>query len=273
MNPEALLRKVKGIIYSGRTRHIIDRIGLDKLLFNPYWRLVHKFSGDVQSYTINGNRIEFKTETLTEFIRFQNLAGERAILEDFLKSLKPNDVVYDIGANVGTYTCFVSSKVGEKQTVAFEPEPQNVKRLHENLKVNNLNAEIIEVALSNASGTVDFALSGDETGEGEHAMATGQDTETIEVAMESGDSVIEQRELPTPTVLKIDVEGAEMSVLHGLQEAIQEHVRLIYLEVHPEKLPQFGDTVSEVEAFLENSGFDIEQLSERGNEIFIRAIK
>lgn len=232
---------------------------------------MYTLSDEIQTCTVSDQNSTFRTESFSEFMRFYNFVGERPIIKDLLESLKSNDVFYDIGANVGTYTCFAASKFGSQQIVAFEPEPQNINRLHENLRLNNLDVESIEAALSDSNGTVDLALSGNDAGEGEHTIATGQDSDTIEVKMVRGDLVIKQRELPAPTVLKIDVEGAELSVLRGLQETIQEHVRLVYLEVHPEKLPQFGDTAPEVRAFLEEAGFDVVDISERGDEVFLRA--
>lgn len=252
---------------------MVHRIGLNELLSEPYWKLVHKLSRDVQSHTINGQNIDFKTESLTEFMRFRSLAGECSILDDLLCSLEADDIFYDIGANVGTYTCFVASKLGPHRTVAFEPEPENAAQLRANLELNNLEAEIIEVALSDFSGTVDLALSGNESGEGEHAIATGQEKETIKVEVARGDEVIEQEELSPPSVVKIDVEGAELSVLRGLRETLQEHVRLSYVEVHPDKLPEFGDTPIEVRDFLIGAGFDVTEISTQREHIFLRASK
>ncbi|MFP9193643.1 FkbM family methyltransferase [Natrialbaceae archaeon A-CW1-1] len=268
-----LLYKWRELMYRGFFRQAVRRVGLNKLLSDPYWKLVHKFSTDVQTHSIYGHEIDFKIDSHAEFMRFRNLAGERIILEDLLCSLEPNDVVYDIGGNVGTYTCFIASILGPRQTIAFEPEPKNADRLRDNLELNELDAEVIEVALSDADGTVELALSGEKAGEGEHAIATGQNKNTIEIEMTRGDAVIEQRNLPVPSVIKIDVEGAEMSTLRGLKGVLQKHVRLVYVEIHPEKIPEFGDSVPEVRAFLNDAGFEITEMTSRGSEFFLRASK
>lgn len=79
--------------------------------------------------------------------------GERPVLEDLLQSLKPDDVFYDIGANVGTYTCFAASKLGPNAVVAFEPERKSATRLRENLDLNALDAQVVENALSDINET------------------------------------------------------------------------------------------------------------------------
>ncbi|WP_242406156.1 FkbM family methyltransferase [Halostagnicola larsenii] len=273
VKPQYLLQKLRDKFYSGHLRYIVRQIGLNKILSDPYWKLVYVFSGKTQTHDIDGHKIEFKTDTFTEFMRFRSFAGEEAILKDLLQSLKKTDIVYDVGANVGTYTCFAAMKLQSQQTVAFEPESRNAERLRGNLELNNLDARVLEVALSDTNGTIDFALSGDEAGEGEHAIATDQATETIEVETVRGDRVIEERDLTPPSVVKIDVEGAELSVLRGLSETLRENVRLAYVEVHSEKLPAFGDSAPEVRAFLEGAGFDVTELSSDRSEFFLRASK
>ncbi|WP_217920700.1 FkbM family methyltransferase [Halorubrum sp. CBA1229] len=206
-------------------------------------------------------------------MRFRDLAGERSVVEDLLNDLDSDDIFYDIGANVGTYTCFAAAKLGPGRTFAFEPEPENADRLRENLDLNNLDAEIVQIALSNTNGTVDLALTGDEAGEGKHAIATGDDGQTLEVETARGDSIIKERELPKPTVVKIDVEGAELSVLRGLRETLRENCQLVYVEVHKEKIEDFDGEVSEVKTLLTDAGFEVAETFQRGSDVFLRASK
>lgn len=246
---------------------------LNKYLSDPFWNLVYHLSGKTQTHKIRDQTVKFRTDTFAEFMRFRDLVGERAVIEDLLESLCSDDIFYDVGANVGMYTCFAASKLTSGITVAFEPEPENIAQLEENLSLNALNAETIELALSDTNGTAKLALSGEEVGEGEHKIATKDVQNSIEIETARGDSVIKERGLPTPTVVKIDVEGAELSVLRGLSDTLREHVRLVYVEVHSEKLLEFGDSVPEVRAVLQDAGFDVAELSSRESELFLRASK
>ena len=267
------LRNIRSRFYSGWVRQIVRGTKLNKLLSKPYWQLVYSLSENTQTHEITNHSIDFQTITFTEYMRFCSLAGERSIVENLLTALDSDDIFYDIGANVGTYTCFAAAELGPDRTVAFEPEPENADRLRENLELNDLGAEIIQVALSDTDGTVDLALTGDEAGEGEHAIATGDDERTLEVETARGDSIIEERGLPKPTVIKIDVEGAELSVLRGLRETLHENCRLLYVEVHTEKIRDFGGEASDVETLLTDVGFEVTEISQRGSEIFLRASK
>ncbi len=205
-------------------------------------------------------------------MRFIDLVGEETVVEDLVSSINKSDVFYDIGANVGTYTCFAASKSPNGSVVAFEPEPDNATRLRENLSLNDLYAEVVEVALSNRTGTVNLELTGDEPGEGEHTIvASGADSGSIEVPTMRGDDLIEKRGLPAPTIIKIDVEGAEFMVLQGLAKTIEENCRLIYVEVHPNKM--LSGSEDQVVSFLEKRGFEVEYFTQRGDELFLRATK
>ncbi|ELY90792.1 hypothetical protein C484_11231 [Natrialba taiwanensis DSM 12281] len=261
------------LFHGSNVEKYIRQIGLDQYLSGPYWSLVHRFSNNTQTHTIVDQSVEFRTESFTEFMRFQNLNHEQPVIKNLLCSIDSDDVFYDIGANVGTYTCFVAPKIDRGQIVSFEPEPHNAMRLQDNLDLNDFDSQIIRVALTDTNTTIDFALSGNETGEGEHAISLTDGEDTIKVEAARGDSIIDQRNLEVPTVLKIDVEGAELSTLRGFKKTIHEHARLVYVEVHPEKLPEFGGTVSEVRAFLEGAGFDVAEIPQKRSEVFLRASK
>lgn len=269
---EKKLKQIYDRIYTGKIRRVIRRTGLNRLLSKPFWKIAYWTSQDVTTHEIGDQKLSFRTDTYTEYMRFNDLAGEHGIIDDVLGSLSEDDVFYDIGANVGTYTCFAASKLRSGRVISFEPEPRNATGLRENLDLNSLDAEIIEVALSDTDGTAQLGLGGVEAGEGKHSITTDDaDGDTIQVETARGDSIIAERELPAPTVVKIDVEGAELPVLHGMRDTLQEKCRLVYVEVHPEEM---GDgTTGDVSLFLKERGFDVEVLTHRGSQRFLRGSK
>lgn len=273
LSPGRVLRRLRSILYVGVVQTVVRRSGINHYLSDPYWNLVHRLSPDTQEHTIEGFSVEFNVNTLTEFMRFRQLAGEQHIIADVLRSLTAKDTFYDVGANVGTYTCFAASKLGDGRTVAFEPEPENVASLRKNIELNDLHVDVCPFALSDTDGTTRLALTGEEAGEGEHSLAVDDTQDTVEIETKRGDTALASYDLPTPTVVKIDVEGAELLVLKGMASTLREHVRLVYLEVHPEKLVKFGSTTSEVRTFLEDAGFEVTELLDRGGESFWRASK
>ncbi|MFC7227998.1 FkbM family methyltransferase [Salinirubellus salinus] len=234
---------------------------------------MYALSGKTETHTICGNSVHFLTDSYSEFRRFRDLVSERDVITEVLESLEPADVFYDVGANIGMYTCFVANELGADRIVAFEPHEESVDRLRENLQHNNLDAKIIPVALSDIEGKVDLAVAGDQVGEGEHAIATGRTARTVEVEVNRGDGLIDRCDLPEPTVIKIDVEGAEFAVLNGLRSTLQESCRLVFCEIHPRKIQNFDANEGDVYKLLRSYGFEIEAIHQRGSEHFIKAEK
>jgi len=147
----------------------------------------------------------------------------------FEELVKPGDVVYDIGAHFGYYTLLSSKLVGENgKVLAFEPSPANLARLYRHIELNDRkNVQVLELAVSDHEGTAHFET---RTGSGVgHLAADGP----LEVKLTTLDSL---SQFPLPQVMKIDVEGAEVGVLHGAKALFEKCKPVIFLSLHGEDL-------------------------------------
>lgn len=208
--------------------------------------------------------VRFALSTASEYRRAKTLGGERIVIEALLEELDGTETVWDVGACVGTYTCFIASALTTGHVVGFEPEATNRNRLQMNLETNALpeRFRISPVALSDENGSSALSSEFVEAGGGHHFLSTDGIGSTVETRR--GDSLIEKGECTAPDVLKIDVQGAELNVLSGL-EGMLEAVRSIYLEIHPEKCGRYGTAVEEVETFLHETGYSLTYLGEPTN--------
>lgn len=268
-----LLRWFRNRVYRGRVRTLVRKVGANQSLADAYWTAAYFLSPDIQRHSVCGETVKFQVATFSEFMRFRDLTGEKKIIGDLLSSLRDDDVCFDVGANVGTYSCFLASSLGPGRTFAFEPEPINADRLEQNLRLNDLEASVIRVALSDRAGNVELALQGSEAGAGSHTLSLANAEQTIDVSTERGDGVIRRLGLPGPTVMKIDVEGAELEVLKGFSDTLETTCRLLYVEVHPSVLARLGATTADVRVLLTGAGFSIQDLSRRQGQMFWRAEK
>lgn len=164
---------------------------------------------------------------------------ERHILELLASTVRPGDVVYDIGSNFGFYTVLLAKAVGPNGVViAVEPESQSYDHLQENLKLNALtNVRSFRLGLGDQSGEAKLFL-----GEVAGASSLGQSSETAHsykwVQVVEGDHLVEEKSLPVPRVVKIDVEGHEWAVIRGLcQTLARPECELVCCEIHPQLLP------------------------------------
>ncbi|WP_296810905.1 FkbM family methyltransferase [Thiocapsa sp.] len=149
-----------------------------------------------------------------------------------LEALSEGDVVYDIGAHIGYYTLAAAGHVGSEGMVyAFEPLPLNQRFLTGHLQANAVsNVRLVGACVGAAPGTARFDR-GQGSGRGRLS-----DHGPLEVTVVTLDDVLQAGDIRPPTLLKIDVEGAEYDVLQGAGALLQRHRPSILLSVHSEHL-------------------------------------
>lgn len=141
--------------------------------------------------------------------------SERAALGAEMAS---NDVLLDIGANHGFYTCWFAQN--HKHVLAFEPEEGNLRFLKENVQKNGFeNVEVFPVALSDSAGLIELFGDGDcaSLNAGWHGASRQFRQLVPRVRL---DDLIGQRFEGQKILVKLDVEGHELEVLRGAQELL-----------------------------------------------------
>ncbi len=170
--------------------------------------------------------------------------GEGPVLEAFVDAVEPGDTVWDVGANIGSYS-LLAAEIGAN-VVAFEPGAEARAQLVKNAERNGLRHRIdpTAIALSDRRGTATLGVS---EATGTRALTDGGVGTTVPT--ERGDDV----DVPEPAVVKIDVEGAECDVLDGMADRLA-GVRECFVEVH--------DGVGRVFVTerLEDAGLEVEEL-------------
>jgi FkbM family methyltransferase len=134
---------------------------------------------------------------------------------------RPGTVAVDVGANVGVFTIPLAQAVGPAgRVLAFEPAPENYARLRANVLRNQLaNVRVYEVALGSTQGKATLALAPDPAF---HSLAERQEEDTfLEVAVAPLDAFWNPETDHAVSVLKIDVEGTELDVLHGAKRVVE----------------------------------------------------
>jgi FkbM family methyltransferase len=132
-----------------------------------------------------------------------------------LHFLRPGDVFYDVGANIGSYTLLAAAAGAEVQ--AFEPSPATAARLRRNVELNGIadRVAVHECALGAQDGVVEFSQGADTTN---HVLADGEDRGAADrVAIRRFDEGFRP---DRPGFIKIDVEGFEEQVLAGASGAL-----------------------------------------------------
>lgn len=216
-------------------------------------------AGGTTDVTVGDETVRFGLSTRMEYRRARDLGGERTMVTALLDELDGTETVWDVGAGVGTYTCFVASALTSGHVVGFEPAVTNRTRLRENLVANAADEHwtVRPTALADRNGIAVLSSESVEAGGGHHYLSV-DDTGTL-VRTRRGASLIRENGFTTPDVLKIDVQGAELLVLDGMGPLL-DGVRSIYLEVHCEKTGRYGTSPDAVEESLRDAGYTLTSL-------------
>lgn len=192
-------------------------------------------------------------------------ANELPVQEALARVLQAGGVFYDVGANVGYLTIVGAKLAGPKGAVwAFEPVTQNVVALRRNVRLNGFgNVTVVERAVSSAPGRQTLVLARDAGGAAlEIAERPPDEVGSVQVDVTTLDVFIGEPGVRPPTVVKIDVEGAEIHVLKGMVVTLERFKPAVLLEVD-------GSSDAHVEAktkicreFLESRGYQIERLAD-----------
>jgi FkbM family methyltransferase len=182
---------------------------------------------------------------------------ECSFVERFLRT---GMTVLDIGAHHGFYTLLASQKVGPQgRVIAVEASPRERERLHLHSRINGCkNVRIESCALGEAEGTAElYLVHGTETGcNSLRRPEVSQPTEVISVRVERLDRVLQERHIEQVDFIKMDVEGAELSVLKGARELLHRRPRPVILaEVQDVRTKPWGYPAREIIQYLSDAEF------------------
>jgi FkbM family methyltransferase len=182
--------------------------------------------------------IHLRLTTRQEFHRLSSCAKEPWTVRWIEEYLKPGEVLYDIGANVGAYTLLAAVAAPGSRVVSFEPSPANFAALCANLELNEVSERVIPVPLGlgdhprSALLDRDAAVAGSSPQLDAAAPAGG----ATMVLVDRLDDVVDRFDLPAPNHLKLDVDGNELEVLEGAQRVLaSDDTRSLMVELDRER--------------------------------------
>ncbi len=262
---------LKRLTYRPELLKPIQKLGLSSVLRRAYFLAVAP-AGKVR-ISVAGVSGYFRVRDASELRRIEGPTSSRSVsssemdsLRLLIRSVRPGDIVFDIGANVGLYSILLAKAVGPTGRVfAFEPDKRNRTRLGENTRLNGLeNIRVFPKALGEGNYRASLYVRNNDPCQSSLAacQASGGQLEEI-VDVVNGDGFRMERSLPVPRVVKIDVEGYEHNVIKGLRHTLAEPAcHLVCCEIHPHLLKD--TTPQEILESLRSLGFTRVNVSQRG---------
>lgn len=171
------------------------------------------------------------------------------------------EVLYDIGANVGTFSILAAKLArGAGKVIAFEPGAATFAHLCDNIVLNDCAESVvpIPVPLSGSTGLLAFHYRSLDPGQSRHVVSS-LNGEPVSRAHRYAqpmlgfrlDDLVRQFRFPAPTHIKLDVDGAELDVLRGASSTLENAgLKTILAEID-------SSLTETVVSFLKERGFDL----------------
>jgi len=212
---------------------------------------------------VRGLSIVLGVSSETERYRADSYASKEPETLDWLDAnLREGDVLYDVGANIGVYSLYAAKLRKNCRVYAFEPAAQNFARLMRNVKLNGLDNVIpCNMPLSDGQAFALFYVSDLEAGSALHNLGAESASKlTAAPSMRQGalsvsaDSLVADFGLPSPNLIKIDVDGLEDKIVAGALKILRApSLRGVLVEASRGA----GGTAASVEAALAAAGFKL----------------
>jgi FkbM family methyltransferase len=187
-------------------------------------------------------------------------AGPIERLQEFIPK---GSVVIDVGANVGFFTFRFARWVGSGgEVISIEPEDRNYETLISALKREDLCGRVRALKAVAAATTGPMFLEINHLHPADHKISrdgTGVAVEGVRL-----DDLVQDKGALKPSLVKIDVQGAEMLVLQGAADILRLARPVLFIELHEEGLQQFGASVSAILDHLSQRGYEPYWLMRRG---------
>lgn len=146
---------------------------------------------------------------------------ERPLVNWLKETLRPDDVFWDVGGNVGAIALVAARHC--RQVVAFEPDPRSADALARNVEANGLGNVIVQRAALGDSAGQGTLYRASRHNSGMTSLLPGRTpaVDAIDIQVETADAFVARHEALAPTIVKLDVEGAEHLVVKGARNCLR----------------------------------------------------
>ncbi len=182
----------------------------------------------------------------------------------FLEHLKDDMTLVDVGANIGLYTCLgLASPEHTGRIVSFEPHPESLEYLRQNISSNKGDQEVVLVESAAAESNGEMTLYINPENKGDNRLYPANELEAATtIQTRSIDSVCDEHGITSIEFLKIDVQGAEHGVIKGGMKTLTNSTQCVLMtEFWPEGIRAAGGQPEQYAEDLQSLGFELHEFA------------
>ena len=206
------------------------------------------------SHTVLRGGIKYELD-LTKLIDMSIFFGgwEKTTIHFLKANVKKNDIVIEVGANIGAHTLLIGSLVGNGGSViAVEPTDFALKKLRKNIDLNPQikSIDVVDSIASDAEILIIDNLNSD------WSLDSTQSPQRLKSEATTVDLIVDKYKCTRVDLLKIDVDGYDFKVLKGSKNTIEKFKPNIFIELCEYTLKGKGDSVKDIFKFLFDYGYE-----------------
>lgn len=221
------------------------------------WKILSIRSNFIENYKISSSLSSMKISISNahELQRGITFLTKEPDTVEWIESYKNSGAsLIDVGANIGIYSLYYASLSIDSKVYCLEPDASSYVSLIKNISINNfknINARLI--AASNENGWLDIDLSTYEAGAGAGSIDGSYDFSKLDssygvtqpVFSQTLDSMTKDIDMTNGVILKIDVDGHELSILQGSKEFLKNKLlRSVIIELNTKSDAEISNVLS-----------------------------
>jgi FkbM family methyltransferase len=169
----------------------------------------------------------------------------------------PTDTTVDIGANCGVLSALMARLSPKGRVLAIDPSAAACERVRQQLRLNDAEATIVNVALGERRADEQFLAGNVGIGvlpRADRAFTTGEVVDTVVVPL---DAVVDEHAPDGVALIKIDTDGSEPSVLRGAVKTLRRDRPSLVFEFCPDGLRRRGESAGTLADELERCDYQL----------------
>lgn len=205
---------------------------------------------------------EYKNPLSLPLYIFDTGSYEENETKIIMECVNENDIILDIGANVGLYTILLN-KYKNCTTYSFEPIKYTFDLLNKNLAINGVNAKVYNIGLSDKNKVENFYFNYKEIAASSmRDLREDNNVEIVKCDIRKLDDFVAEENISNIDFIKIDVEGAELFALRGGAESIKQYKPIIFCEMLRKWAKKFDYHPNDIIELLKNIGYSCYAIKE-----------
>jgi FkbM family methyltransferase len=233
------------------------------------WRISKAANGGNARFRLSNGAVVSNCVSFSEYHSMMVCVSKTEI--DFLTTLALTGPIVDVGANIGVVSLLLATQYPQNRVFSLEPAPTTFDALSKNVALNGLpNISCHQLALSDSVGEIAFDALPHQRGNAR--IADAKSTHVTMVRTTTLDDFVEEQGIETISLLKIDVEGFEASVLRGASKVLAARIpKTIFMEIVPAATISAGFPARLPIDLISDAGYDWFRLEANGDHTPVTA--